>query len=129
MIMPNHVHGIVIINDRADEASANHVRGINIAHDRAVVSPPHVGATQWVAPTGRQARPRGPARGSIGAIMGAYKMAVTREIVQQFGGVPRIWQRNYYEHVVRGEADRARISAYIECNVADWAEDDENPMR
>ncbi len=56
ILMPNHVHGILIIHDRV-----------------AAITPP-VGATHWGAPT----RPHGPARGSLGAIVGAYKMAVTR---------------------------------------------------
>jgi REP element-mobilizing transposase RayT len=54
-------------------------------------------------------------------------MAVTRKIVAQFGGVPHIWQRNYYEHILRDEADHDRIRLYIEANPANWMKDDENP--
>ncbi len=38
-----------------------------------------------------------------------------------------IWQRNYYEHVIRDQADWERISEYIADNPAQWALDDENP--
>jgi REP element-mobilizing transposase RayT len=38
-----------------------------------------------------------------------------------------IWQRNYYEHIIRDEADFRRISEYIDTNPARWAEDTENP--
>jgi putative transposase len=117
VVMPNHIHGILILHDRADGA--------------AIVSPP-VGATQWVAPTTggvNPTRPNGPKRGSVGAIIGAYKMAVTRAVVRRFGGVPHIWQRNYYEHVVRDDEDHNRIYLYIESNIVNWAEDEENPMR
>ncbi len=37
------------------------------------------------------------------------------------------WQRNYYEHVVRDEADLNRIRQYILDNPANWATDPENP--
>jgi putative transposase len=40
-----------------------------------------------------------------------------------------IWQRNYYEHIIRDEADLNRIREYIASNPARWAEDDENPRR
>ena len=53
-------------------------------------------------------------------------MAVTRKIIQQFGGAPHIWQRNYYEHIIRDEADHNRIRLYIESNPFHWMEDDEN---
>jgi REP element-mobilizing transposase RayT len=43
-------------------------------------------------------------------------------------GVP-VWQRNYYEHIIRDDADLHRIREYIEQNPARWAEDDENPKR
>lgn len=115
VVMPNHIHGILILHDRVDRA--------------AIQSPP-VGATHWVAPTTdvvHHIRPTGPPRGSIGAIIGAYKMAVTRFLRQQFGATPQVWQRNYYEHIIRDDDDWNRIHLYIESNAENWAQDDENP--
>jgi len=43
-------------------------------------------------------------------------------------GLP-IWQRDYYEHIIRNHEDRERIHRYIESNTAMWAEDEENPFR
>jgi putative transposase len=40
-----------------------------------------------------------------------------------------IWQRNYYEHIIRDEQEWARIRAYIGTNPANWARDEENPER
>ena len=37
-----------------------------------------------------------------------------------------VWQRNYYEHVIRDEDDMSRVRQYIECNPLRWAEDEEN---
>ena len=39
----------------------------------------------------------------------------------------KLWQRNYYEHVVRGETDLARLRAYIRNNPAQWALDQLHP--
>ena len=41
-------------------------------------------------------------------------------------GVP-IWQRNYYERIIRNEQEMDRITRYIESNPTRWADDDENP--
>ncbi len=39
-----------------------------------------------------------------------------------------VWQRNYYEHVIRDHDDWDRIHRYIESNPAMWAQDEENPL-
>jgi REP element-mobilizing transposase RayT len=38
-----------------------------------------------------------------------------------------VWQRNYYEHIVRNERELAAIRQYIRDNPINWAEDPENP--
>ena len=40
----------------------------------------------------------------------------------------KLWQRNYYEHIIRDENDMARIREYIANNPAQWDTDRENPM-
>jgi len=40
-------------------------------------------------------------------------------------GAP-VWQRNYYEHIIRDEKEWARIHAYIEANPGNWEDDEEN---
>lgn len=39
----------------------------------------------------------------------------------------RLWQRNYYEHIIRDDPDLERIRDYIGANPASWASDEENP--
>jgi REP element-mobilizing transposase RayT len=107
VVMPNHVHGIIIIHENG----------------MATYTSPSVRASQWDAPT---PIPNGPKRGSIGAIMGSYKMSVTRRIQRELNATG-IWQRNYYEHIIRNEAEYNRIHAYIEANPANWGTDDEHP--
>ena len=39
----------------------------------------------------------------------------------------KLWQRNYYEHIVRNEDSLGRIRQYIRCNPQEWSSDKENP--
>ena len=107
VIMPNHAHGIIVIHN--DE------------------SRPNVGATQWVAPT-PGTRPAGPKPGSLGAILGSYKSAVSYRINKEHNATG-IWQRNYYEHIIRDEKDLQNKTDYIDANPSLWDEDDNNHPR
>lgn len=71
-----------------------------------------------------QLRPNGPPARSLGAMIGQFKSLATKRI----WGLPRagrrpIWQRNYYEHIIRSEADCLRIWNYIDSNPRRWEED------
>jgi hypothetical protein len=59
--------------------------------------------------------------------LNAFKMVSAKQINQLRGtpGLP-VWQRNYYEHIVRNEAELERIRDYIRANPAKWDEDPEN---
>jgi hypothetical protein len=69
---------------------------------------------------------RRPAR-SLGSFVAGYKVAVTKRANAMRGtpGAP-VWQRGYYEHVVRDEAELHDIRQYIAGNPAQWATDHEN---
>ena len=98
VVMPNHFHGIVMMMDR------------------------DVGAT------GRSPFPSGPSKRSLGAFVGGFKSVVTTRINHLRGtpGVP-VWQRNYYEHIIRDEESLNRIRQYIADNPARWEFDPDNP--
>jgi REP element-mobilizing transposase RayT len=68
-------------------------------------------------------------RGSIGAVIGQFK-SLTAKRINEIRGTPgtRVWQRNYYEHIIRDEASLDRIRQYILDNPARWASDPENPQ-
>ena len=85
IVMPDHIHGIIVIMDRDDSAP-----------------PPETANTL-----------RSPAR-TLGAILRGFKGSVVRRV-----GRP-IWQRNYYEHIIRSEAALDRIRRYIADNPARW---------
>ncbi len=67
---------------------------------------------------------------SLGAIIGNFKSVSARRIntVRRTPGVA-VWQRNYYERIVRDEPELQRIREYIATNPARWALDRENPDR
>jgi REP element-mobilizing transposase RayT len=64
----------------------------------------------------------------LGAIIGQYKSLVTKQINRARGtpGTP-VWQRNYYEHIIRNGDELDRIRQYIANNPARWQHDRENP--
>ncbi len=104
VVMPNHVHGVLVINETA-----------------------HVGATH-ASPLHAPPLPHGPKRQSIGAIIGSFKSAVTKRInvLRAMPGAP-VWQRNYYEHIVRNEREWHAIRRYIQNNPVQWALDRDHP--
>jgi putative transposase len=108
-VMPNHIHGIVIKNDVEDTL---------------------VGATRRVAPSSDTTpHPNGPTSGSIGAIIGQFKSVVTKQInvLRQSPGA-RVWQRNYYERIVRDDDELNKVRDYIENNPLNWTDDENNPF-
>ncbi len=166
LVMPNHVHGIVIIRQRlVVPVGADHDRpGIATDHDRPDTMPDHDATEQPMgiidgtndgntanAPTiqmradhDRPLRPPAnagahpstsdapPKRtmpivpvGSLGRIVRAYKSAVTR-MAYRDGLLPQgtpVWQRNYWDHVIRDDGEYERIAKYIRDNPANWKGD------
>ncbi len=95
----------------------------------------HPGSDDVVRATGRSPVPAsapiptGPPPKSIGAFVAGFKSAATKRInqIRQTPAAP-VWQRNYYEHVIRNEADYQRIAEYIDQNPQRWAMDSLNPI-
>lgn len=124
VVMPNHFHGILEIVD------------ITVGATLPVGATGQVGATLVVAPTcppDGDGQPRGlPLRAkpkTVGDIIGAFQSIVTVEYIRgvKLYGWPafdqRLWQRNYWEHIIRSEVSFFRISNYIKNNPAKWDED------
>jgi REP element-mobilizing transposase RayT len=113
VVMPNHVHGIIVI--RADDSSS--------ARRGTIYRAPTIHTPTMRAPTEKFGKP---VKGSLPTIIRTYKAAVTRRIGRELNATG-IWQRNYYEHIIRDEEDLQRITDYIEMNPSRWDEDEENP--
>lgn len=92
VIMPDHLHGVILLRGAAPAPTAP-----------------------------RNGRPKGSRPGSLAAIVQSFKSVSTRRInrAQNTAG-RRVWQEDYYEHIVRDEADMARIRRYITANPSRW---------
>ena len=86
IIMPNHIHLIVVIEERAIRESPLRKRSL------------------------------------ISKAMGYLKMNASRDIHQN-GYNNKIWQRSFYDHIIRGEEDYLKIWNYIDTNPQKWKED------
>jgi len=64
---------------------------------------------------------------TLGRLIGAFK-TVSSEAIDQIRGTAHVivWQRNYYEHIIRGERELSRIREYIRRNPQAWPSDPEN---
>lgn len=80
--------------------------------------------------TGRSPLRSGPSPHSLGAFVAGFKAAATKRIneIRHSLGAP-VWQRNYYEHIIRGDGELLRVREYILNNPAAWKYDRENPSR
>jgi len=87
IVMPNHVHGIIILADPSER------------------------------------------RHAIPEIVRGFKTFSARGVNERAGKQGVLWQRGYYEHVIRNEKALDRIRAYITNNPARWADDPENVSR
>jgi REP element-mobilizing transposase RayT len=118
VVMPNHVHGVIVLTHRA----RNECRGVQL-------NAPTSGTTDGTA-DGIAAPVAGPASISptdgLPVIVRTFKAAVTTAC-RRAGLANDVWQRGYYDHVVRGDDDLDRIRRYIEENPARWASDEDNP--
>ena len=103
VIMPNHLHGILLINNRMNALR----RGVlQYAPARGLRSPSQ----------------------TIGAIIRGFKSAATKSInlSRRTPGRP-LWQRNYFEHVIKNENELFGIREYIRGNPLQWNMDEDNP--
>ena len=94
VVMPNHLHGIVILPGFAADTPHN------------------------------TTSPHGPMPHSLGAVVGGFKSAVSREIsAKELTLVRPIWQRNYFERIIRNDRELEAARRYIEANPARWTDD------
>jgi len=65
---------------------------------------------------------------SLCSFIAGFKSSVTKRIRDELNETG-IWQRNYYERIIRNERELDAICRYIEANPLNWMEDDENPLK
>jgi len=120
IVMPNHFHGILIFRE-----NVRATRQILINAHSGNVSLPNV----IIDGIDGSPLPRGPQPKSLGAIMTQFKSRVTKKLwkIRSLKGT-LIWQRNYWEHIIRNQKDLQNKTDYIEANPMLWDEDDNNPI-
>ena len=97
VIMPNHVHGIIIINDTVETRDR-----VSLQNNKKFGKP---------------------LKNSLPVIINQYKGSVTRRIRKS--GFPSFqWQARFYDHIIRNERDLYRIRTYIKNNPLKWAVDE-----
>jgi REP element-mobilizing transposase RayT len=109
VVMPNHFHAILLINESVG------------AKQSASASPlPHIRESFSLQ--------QGTLPGSLGAILQNFKSVSTRKSnkLRENPGCP-IWQRNYYERVIRDEKELSTAREYIMNNPIQWDLDKNNP--
>jgi putative transposase len=122
VVMPNHFHGIIEIK----------TKNYNVA----TVGAPLVGALDGVDTTIGIISPNGQPQGiapTVGDMIDAFKSIIT---VKYIHGVKKngwktfdhkLWQRNYWEHIIRNDDSLNRIAGYISNNPLKWNNDQLNP--
>ncbi|MBX7148646.1 transposase [bacterium] len=96
-LMPNHIHGIIILNEMAAQ---------NLPSQEGAASS---------APT-------------LGDVMCAFKSISAIQCNKLRNQTGPLWQRNYYEHIIRNEDSLLKIREYIRNNPLQWALDKNNPQ-
>jgi putative transposase len=120
IVMPNHFHGILIFHEHVGATRQD----LTVGRSGKAASPPLTSECIEGSPL-----PRGPKPTSLGAFIAQFKSRVTKRLwkMPSLKDTP-VWQRNYYEHIIRNEHDLQNKTDYINANPLLWAQDDENPI-
>ena len=108
VIMPNHLHGIVILGEDCRDVQLN-----VSTKDRKV---PEQNPFSSISPK----------KGSLSVVIRTFKAAVTTW-ARANGHSDFAWQERFYDHIIRNDKDLHRIRQYIANNPLKWALDEENP--
>lgn len=105
-IMPNHIHGIIIIK--------------NISH---------VGTEYYSVPTNKKSVPTNKHYGLLSKIIKSFKHACSKYVRTNFNNYSFQWQRSFYDHIVRNEKSLSFIRRYIKDNPINWNNDRNNKTK
>jgi len=137
VVMPNHVHGIIVITVEAEGAISQTVGAygrvssgevVRAVHEPPLRAPPLRSPVRELSrstapPTAQERR-----RMLLPKIIGYFKMNTAKRanLLRALPGVP-FWQRDYYEHVIRDPAELERIRDYVAHNPLKWELDQVHP--
>jgi REP element-mobilizing transposase RayT len=123
VVMPNHLHGILIITDNDDGRRGTLQRASTTTETETKSESESELGTKTIEQFGK------PTKNSIPTIVRLFKSTTTKQInqIRQTPMQP-LWQRNYYEHVIRNDTELTRIRQYIYNNPKQWKEDNFNKL-
>ncbi|MFO7789765.1 MAG: transposase [Bacteroidales bacterium] len=132
IIMPNHLHAIVVLNKNGIINMDNKLHGSDVdTHGRAYLQPPN----QSIKKIQKQPCIRKPK--SISSFIGGFKSAVNTKIddyidekhlkIPKYNRNNHFFQSNYHDHIIRNNAEYQRIKNYIINNPVKWDNDKFNP--
>lgn len=117
MMMPSHLHGILIINNTS------------VGTPR----PRPVGTPQWGVPTKnikKQIRKSNHKPewkpNSLGSIINQFKSVCTKKIRKEYPWIGTVWQSRFYDRVIRNKSEFNHIQNYILSNPENWENDAKN---
>jgi putative transposase len=117
VVMPNHLHGIIVIEDVSAGCSRTAPIARNVPLDGR-------GASRSAPTESNASKERKP----LGRLIGAFKTVSTKRINELRGTPGQVfWQRNYYERAIRNHRELDAIREYIANNPLHWELDQENP--
>ncbi|MDO8675430.1 MAG: transposase [Candidatus Omnitrophota bacterium] len=114
VVMPNHMHGIIIIRD---------VKSMKSVETQHCCVSTNTNTNIQLSKTFYHLK-----SGSLSVIMRSYKSIVAKTI-HRTGLKTFAWQPRFYDHVIRNDVDLNRIRQYVETNPSQWADDTENPTK
>ena len=112
VIMPNHIHGILIVDDVVETLHATSLQHHQQQFQTNNNIPPLKNETM---------SKKSPKPNSISTIIRSYKSAVTKHANRL--GIANGWQTRFHDHIIRDDASCDRISNYIKNNPANWKDD------
>lgn len=115
VVMPNHIHGILIIEKQLD--NTNNVNIVETGHALSLSSESESNPGSQL---GSQ-RFQNIGKNTISSIVGSYKSAVTKHANRL--GYPHQWQKLFYDNIIRDNNQYQRISDYIVSNPENWTKD------
>ncbi|MBK8805768.1 MAG: transposase [Bacteroidales bacterium] len=113
VVMPNHVHGILIINNTDNVGNVETGHALSLQSERQT--------EQSERQTIGQQRFQNIGTNSISSMVGSYKSAVTKHANRL--GFEFKWQSSFHEHIIRDDKSFQTISDYIENNPVHWEKD------
>jgi len=116
VVMPNHIHGIIILSDNIVETETKETRLVE-EETRLALS---LREQQHYQTIGQQ-RFQNQGKNSISSIIGSYKSAVSRHAHRL--GFDFEWQNKFYDNIIRNDQSYREIVDYVENNPQKWEDD------